>query len=393
MVTSTRMWLAAGAFAAMLPCGMPGAAAAGMTAPATAGRAALVTDLDGTIDAFVRVQTAAGKLTAATAPVAREQLQLQFLAMPPEARAKVLAVAQRAAGDDDLRAVVRTMQRMVAEAAQQQADAARNAQLAAVKGSKQAASTMLQKLGTDGDLVFVATAGPCRVADTRLGIDADWPGMIGGFVARQIWAFSLYDGFDYASEQGGTGVAGSDNCLGTVFPTGFPASVVATVAVVNTTATGYLRAWNGGTTLTVGGILGWNAGDVLSNTTVIPLNRYIDAYPDSGPVKRDFAVYNNSGSAVDVVVDVVGYFVQNRATPLSCDHVAGRTLGLPAGATTSIHAPECPAGFTPIVAFAVAFSYGVDVGAATQTYCRFSNYTSVTESARCDVMCCRVPGR
>ena len=217
---------------------------------------------------------------------------------------------------------------------------------------------------------------------------------IGGFVARQIWAFSLYDGFDYASEQGGTGIAGAGNCAGTVFPTNFPAGVVATVAVVNTTATGYLRAWNGGTTLTVGGILGWNAGDVLSNTTVIPLNRNIDPYPDSGALKRDFAVYNNSGSPVDVIVDVVGYFVRNQATALACTRVSdSRVHGLAPGASIELLPPACPPDWTPIVALPRNHEYGVDVGMVSETTCRFANYTTAIQDVSCDMQCCRVPGR
>ncbi len=168
--------------------------------------------------------------------------------------------------------------------------------------------------------------GPCRVADTRLNIRADWPGPVAGFTGRQIWGFSSVAGYNYNDFQGGTGIAGIGNCAGTVYGTPYPVSVVATIAVVNTSATGYLRAWNGGTTLTVGGILGWNAGDVLSNTTVIPMDRTIAEYPGSGPYKRDFAVYNNSGNPVDVIVDVVGYFIVNQATPLDCINVTNTCI-------------------------------------------------------------------
>ena len=393
MDSTARMPLAVGALAALLAQGVPDAVGAGTSPPTPARAAPLATDLDPAIERIVALRVASRQLDAAAATVAREQLQLQFLAMSPEARAGVLVVAQQAAGDLRALDVLAAMKGAIADAARRQAAEARDARIAAVGGSKQAAGGMLQKLGTDGDLVFVATAGPCRVADTRLGHYADWPGMIGGLTARQIWAYSVYSGFDFASEQGGTGIAGTGNCAGTVFSSGYPASVVATVAVVNTASTGYLRAWNGGTTLTVGGILGWNAGDVLSNTTVIPLNRNIDAYPDSGAIKRDFAVYNNSGSPVDVVVDVVGYFVRNQATPLHCTRVAGRSTGLPPGESVDLSVPSCPPDFTPIVALPRNFHHGVDVGAVTEGVCRFSNYTAVIHDVACDVQCCAVPGR
>jgi hypothetical protein len=44
---------------------------------------------------------------------------------------------------------------------------------------------MTQKLGGDGDLVFVATVRPCAVFDPPF-----WPGQLAGFAARQIWGYS-----------------------------------------------------------------------------------------------------------------------------------------------------------------------------------------------------------
>ena len=389
METSTRTRLAAVTFAALTSYGPPGVAADARGPAATP-----ATALDPAIERIVRHLVAARKLDAAAAPLAREQLRFQFLAMSPEARASVLVVAGHATADDHAPDVLRALNEAVADAARREAVAVRDARIAAIGGSKQAAGAALKKLGADGDLVFVATAGPCRVADTRLGHNADRPGMLGGFAARQIWAFSWYTDYDYASEQGGTGIAGTGNCAGTVFSSGYPASVVATVAIVNTASTGYLRAWNGGTTLTVGGILGWNAGDVLSNTTVIPLNRNIDAYPDSGAIKRDFAVYNNSGSPVDVVVDVVGYFVRNQATALACTRVSdSRVHGLAPGASIELLPPACPPDWTPIVALPRNHEYGVDVGMVSETTCRFANYTTAIQDVSCDMQCCRVPGR
>jgi hypothetical protein len=393
MKLSKRTLLAIGTFAALLPFGVAGAEAAGLTSPMPVAGSGLTTPLDATISLIVQQRVAAGKLSAAEAGIAREQLQLQYLAMPAAARQRVQEFARTATSQEGVAAVAQLLNTVVAEAARQQADEARNAQIAALPGSKQAAGGMMQKLGADGDLVFVATAGPCRVADTRLNLYSDWPGPVAGFTGRQIWAFSWFGGYDFNSEQGGTGVAGSGNCLGTVFPTTWPTSVVATVAVVNTSSTGYLRAWNGGTTLTVGGILGWNAGDVLSNTTVIPLNRSIAAYPGSGPFKRDFAVYNNSGNPVDVIVDVVGYFIENRATALDCTTVSGPGFTLAAGDSQLYSAPACPTGYTPVVAQPVTNVYGVDAGTLFEDACRISNYTGTSKGVNCSARCCRIPGR
>jgi hypothetical protein len=392
MKTSTRALLAVGAIAALLPAGVTGAGAAEITSPARTESARIATDLDRVFDLIVQQRVAAGRLSAAEAGIAREQLQLQYLAMPAAARQRVREFARTATSEEGVAGVAQLLNAVVAEAARQQAEDAKNERLANTGDDTQRPS-LAPKLGADGDLVFVATAGPCRVADTRLNITANWPGPVAGFTGRQIWAFSNSAGYDFNDFQGGTGIAGAGNCAGTVYPGTTPVSAVATIAVVNTYSTGYLRAWNGGTTLTVGGVLGWNAGDVLSNTTVIPLNRFIAQYPGSGPYKRDFAVYNNSGNPVDVIVDVVGYFIMNQATPLECTRVNGPGYSLAAGTSFLYSAPACPTGYTSVVALPVTNEYGVDAGTVLESSCRISNYTGTAKNVNCDVQCCRIPGR
>ena len=392
MKTSSLAFLAVGALAILLPFGVAGAGAAEIMSPATVGSARIVTDLDPVFDLIVQQRVTAGRLTAAEAPIAREQLQLQYLAMPAAARQRVLASARMATSAEGIGGVAQLLNTVVAEAARQQAEDAKNERVANTGGDSQRPS-LTPKLGADGDLVFVATAGPCRVADTRLNITMNWPGPVAGFTGRQIWAYSAFGGYNFNDFQGGTGIAGAGNCTGTVYPGTAPVNVVATIAVVNTYATGYLRAWNGGTTLTVGGVLGWNAGDVLSNTTVIPLNRSITEYPGSGPYKRDFAVYNNSGSPVDVIVDVVGFFIQNQATALDCVNVAGPESTLAPFSSALYDSPACPTGYTAVAAQPVTNVYGVDAGTVLDWRCRISNYTAVDHTVSCNTRCCRVPGR
>ena len=125
-----------------------------------------------------------------------------------------------------------------------------------------------------------------------------------------------------------------------------PVAVVATVTVVNTLSPGALQAWNGGTTLSGGAVVNWSGFDRDSNTTVIPMNRFIVAFPGSGS-KRDIAVNNNSFSPIDVVIDVVGYFIDNLATPLECQVVLGPGFSLPAGTarySTRQHVPRALPG-------------------------------------------------
>ena len=211
--------------------------------------------------------------------------------------------------------------------------------------------------------------------------------------ARQIFGYSDGPGYLWGSDQGGTGTAGVGNCVGTVYPATAPVAVVATVAVFNTFSTGSMRAWNGGTTLTVGGILGWNAGDVLSNTTVIPMDRSIAAISRQR-AKRDFGLFNNSGSAIDYVVDVVGYFIENQATPLDCTRVLDTSFSLGAGLSILRNAPACPAGYTAVMGMPATNVFGVYTGSIFETQCRINNATGATvDNLRCDAQCCRLPGR
>lgn len=406
MKLSKRTLLAIGTFSALLPFGVAGAEAAGLTNTGATANSGVTTPLDRTIDLVVQQRAKARALTPAETQVYREQLQLLYLAMPAEARAEIQAAARNATSEEGVAWLGDRIFGTAVDAARKQVEDARKVNQSTATADQNQPAAMTQKLGgLDSDLVFVPTVGPCRVADTRLNITANWPGPVAGFTGRQIWGFASSAGYDYNDFQGGTGIAGSGNCAGTVYGTPHPVSVVATIAVVNTSATGYLRAWNGGTALTVGGILGWNAGDVLSNTTVIPMDRTIPMYPGSGPYKRDFAVFNNSGNPVDVIVDVVGYFIVNQATPLECINVTNTSISTSALDVLRT-ADACPAGYTPTgisCASSASGGDGVSVmksfisplggGTPSTGTCRFENLGGASQTYWGYLTCCRVPGR
>jgi len=381
----TRNWLAVGAMAALLPFGVANVGAAGVTTNVGGAATAMATGFDRAIDLMVQQRVAAQKLSPALALVAREQMQIQFMSLSKEAQGRLLAAAQNLKSEESVGALANALHSAVTDEARQALAASQAEQNAKVASGQ--AQRLAPKLGADGDLVFIATVGPCRVWDSRFGM-----GPLAAFGATQVWGYSDNGAYLWGFDQGGTGQAGVGNCAGTVYSGTRPVSVVATVAVVNTFSTGSMRAWNGGTTLTVGGILGWNAGDVLSNTTVIPMNRFIAAYPGSGG-KRDFGIYNNSPTPIDFIVDVVGYFIENQATALDCTSVSGPGYTLGAGVSTLFDTPACPAGYTPIMGQPVTNQFGVDAGTILQTSCRISNYNGSSAGVNCDALCCRVPGR
>jgi hypothetical protein len=352
------------------------------------------TPIDNAIDAALKHRLGAKRLTPSDSALARQQLQLQYLSLSPEAKREVVAVTQIFPGDAGAMRAVQLISNFVEQAARDQVANVN----AAVQATQPQAQGAKPKLGVSSpDLVFVPTVGPCRVARTASGINNVWPGPIGPVEARQIWAYSDHAGYDFASEQGGVGTAGTGNCSGTVFIGSVtPNSVVATITVLNTTSTGRLRAWNGDPNLTVGTVLAWNAGETLANTAVIPLGRFAAQYPNSGPVKRDFAVYNSSTTPIDIIVDVVGYMISSSATALDCYTVNGSATSIGTGFRT-LPGPACTTGYTAVLALPFTALSGVYVAAfdaaGTVGLCAFNNETFTTSAAICDTRCCRVPGR
>ena len=341
---------------------------------------------DGTsIDWAIDASLATRNLSAADRALLREQLQMQFQSLSTAARQQLTAGAADASSEESAARVVNALSAAVATAARQAEAAARAADM------KLNASMDLQspqtKLGGDGDLVYLATLGPCRIYDSRNG-----PGQLPAGGARQIYTISLLNGYSFGIDQGGSGVTGSGNCVPTAFLGTLPTAVVATVTVVNTTASGALQAWNGGTVLTGGAVLNWNAGDRLSNTTIIPMNRSIVAYPASG-AKRDIAVNNNSGAAVDFVIDVVGYMIENQSTALDCQTITGTSTSIPSGGSLFLSSPSCPSGYTTMTSQVTAAFYGLFTGTMWSGNCRVGNFSGGALSATCDAVCCRVPGR
>ncbi len=363
-----RAFLAAAALA-LLPLVATGANAATsvVTERASLG---LSTPFDSAIDHMVAYRTSRDQLSPAQAAVVREQMQAQFSSLPAAAQAKLLDAAASINSPEAAGQLVAALNGAVADSAR-----------------ASMAATITPKLGTDGDLVYYPTAGPCRVADSRF-----WFGPLSPSQAQQVYVYSVNTTYPW-SDQGGTGQAQTGNCVGDYFPGTAPQAVVAIVTVVNTAGTGALQAWNGGPTLSGGAVLNWTAGQRLSNTTVIPVDRSASAFPNSG-FKRDIAVNNNSTGTVDFVVDVVGFFAVNQATPLDCTTVADTNFSLGAGASTLRTAPACPTGYTRIMGQPVTNVFGVYTGTILQDSCRINNATGATVgNLACNQLCCRIPGR
>ena len=258
------------------------------------------------------------------------------------------------------------------------------------------------KLGsTTNDQVFIPII-PCRVVDTRASSGGSGP--ISAGASRAFFFFTTSNAFSWSAQGGASGTAVSA-CPGTVTtPSGgtlgniAPSAAMATVTVVNPSAAGNFLIWSGVGAAPTSSALNWAAGQVLANTTVIPAgNRTGGA--------QDFTVYVNgpSGSA-EVVVDVVGYFVENAATALQCatQTVTGNIADNVAdGANYAVNVPACPVGYTES-GVGCAYSSNSGVFLIEQSVeggfqdCRWRNVSGVTLSGsnfRAEARCCRVPGQ
>jgi len=383
MANGKNTLLASGAFALLLSFGTI-VVAAGLTSQVIGAAASFGTPIDWAIDMAVQQRVATERLSANDQRIAREQLQMKFQSLSAPDQQKAIAATQMVTSEIGLARAMLIIESLVHDSARAIARGQRSQPL--TQGGGPGAQS---KLGIGGrDLIFVATAGPCRVFDSRFGA-----GPLAGGASRQIWTWST-GGYNFASDgQGGTGTAGVGNCVGTEFPTQPPTSVVATVTVVNTSSPGSMRAWDGGATLTVGSVLAWNAGDRLANTTIIPVDRTIAEYPGSGP-KRDFGVNNNSATAIDIVVDVIGYFIVNTGTALDCTTVvdfSGKVIA--PGEVAAIPTQSCPTGFTRVSNQPITGVPGVYVVGVTDSFCAMGNLSSGFRNAFCDVRCCRLPGQ
>jgi hypothetical protein len=257
------------------------------------------------------------------------------------------------------------------------------------------------KLGsTTNDQVFVPIA-PCRIVDTR-----NVGGPIGANNARNFYFYSVSASYSWSNQGGAAGSAGTA-CPGTVTGAGgtlgnvAPSAAVATVTVVNATAAGNWLVWGGagdppGITAST---LNWSAAQVLANTTVIPWGGRTGTGLGGGVL--DFAVkYNGPSGQADVIVDVVGYFVENRATPLNCLYLESSGSGTIAnGQYVIVSIPACTAGYAKTGSGCYHQSVPIPLHVVSPSYfsrCTWLNNSGVSVNAtlyKGETVCCRVPGQ
>jgi len=262
-----------------------------------------------------------------------------------------------------------------------------------------ASKTQLKDLGSPTvDQVFFPIP-PCRIVDTR---------NVGGPIAASTQrAFFFYASagnasLSWSSQGGGAGTA-IVNCPGTSFTSNggtlgsvAPSAAVATVTAVAPTAAGNFVVWGGDGVFPQSSAINFGAGETLANTTVIPRGSRTGG-------ALDFTVrYNGPSGQADVVVDVVGYFVENGATALDCTNVVVHGTGsndFAANTIATVSVPACGVGYTRTAVqchWDGALQVYLQEVTTSFAWCRYQNHNGTTESTSsigAESRCCRVPGQ
>ena len=220
-----------------------------------------------------------------------------------------------------------------------------------------------------GGLAFTPLA-PCRLADTRVAV--------GALAPRSPRAYSASDATRIAQSGGHAG--------GCTVPVG-PSALAVTITAVLPPQPGNLAAYPSALAPPVASALNFLARQVVANTTIVPIT------PGSGD---NFALFNNSDGATDVVVDVVGYFWENAAA--DCQKVSRSQIV--AGLTSGSAVTGCAAGSQAVGGGCSADTPGaiewLDRRATPDGsgfVCTAGNHSGNAITTTTDVLCCPRPGR
>ena len=136
---------------------------------------------------------------------------------------------------------------------------------------------------------------------------------------------------------------------------------------------------------------------MLANTTVIPWGGRTGT--GLGGAVLDFAVkYNGPSGQADVIVDVVGYFVENRATAVQCIYLTASGSGTNSSGFLIVSNPACPAGYTKTGSGCSHQSAGIpltDVSPSFFNHCTWNNTSGPLPATayHAETQCCRIPGQ
>lgn len=231
-----------------------------------------------------------------------------------------------------------------------------------------------QALGSFSSDTVYTPVTPCRIVDTRV---AGSGGPLSANVTRTFDA----DGSTFTAQGGTNGSCG--------VPLGQAAAVAMTITSVAPAGPGVFVAWGLGTKPNAS-VLNFTAGQIIANTTIVPI------VPGSG---ADFSLSSTVNS--NVVIDVVGYFAAPVATALECTSVTSAVTTVPYNVYTAVDA-ICPASYSvtgggtyPTEGTLGRPNIWTDGSPTAPNGWRtwVDNQTGSNRTVQTYARCCRVPGR
>lgn len=238
-------------------------------------------------------------------------------------------------------------------------------------------------IGSDSnDLVFTPVT-PCRIMDTRF---QTVPARIGPDAGVQRTVV----GSNYSAQGGVASSCG--------IPSTGPAGIAINVATTNQSGTGSLRIIPTGAGNPPTAIMNYSPIQNISNAAVVA------AAPGAG---NNIFIYSAS-AAVDVIIDIMGYFTSPAATPVDNTIVNTATAVL-SGVTFDVFSPACPAGYRLVSGGMNSTAYqgianftssrpaqgasnGIVTGTNTGDRWLCQGFTASATTINCSAICARIPG-
>lgn len=228
------------------------------------------------------------------------------------------------------------------------------------------------------DLVYTMVT-PCRIVDTR-----NAGGRMGSGEIRSY------------SSSGATFVTQGGSDSDCAMPADASA-VVLNIVAVTPAADGFLTVYPYLAQRPTASSLNYHAGRIVANEIIA---RQTLGQP------QDFSVFTHAST--DVVIDVVGYFMAARATPLDCVQVRSQPTQVPTNFVPylDVTSPQCPTGYIltgggcstsdnlPAARGLYFVSFGKSPASFSEAYqCLVQNVGTEVRTVVADGICCRIPGR
>ena len=214
---------------------------------------------------------------------------------------------------------------------------------------------------------------PCRIADTRIAGGAIAAGAVRSFDVTAVTDYTFQGG--RASDCNGVGAAGNF------------AALAVNVSVINPPSAGSLTVFPFLATQPNAISLSYQAGVATTTGLITAL--------DQGPALNELSIFSTANT--DIVIDVVGYFINPVLAPLDCEEKNAPSLTVGPGATVTSFSPACSAGFNAISGGCTSSSFdGRVVSSRTFTgtnthFCAFRNEGTGSMQATTYAVCCKLP--